>query len=227
MRGLSFLLVCASVFVISCSQPDSSIGQMCAVSSDCGSQATCVFGACVEDDFFEEDTPEGAPQGGGGTAIELESSCFELPISPYQITGYHHGDPVGGGKLHAGDDCYGSADTPVRASYQGTVYFAGEAGSWGGLVEIEHRSPVDDSTFYTIYGHLDAAALVVSKGQQVKGGDPLGVLGTSEENGHWPEHLHFSVYTGVHPAGNVLRGHVTDLAGYQDPIPWLLDNCPG
>jgi hypothetical protein len=227
MRDLGYMFVCASLLIISCNQPESSIGQLCEVSRDCGSEAACVFGACVEDDFFEENSPEGAPHGGGGTAIELESSCFQLPITPYQITGYHHGASVGGGKVHAGDDCYGPADTQVRASYEGTVYFAGEAGSWGGLVEIEHRSPIDDSTFYTIYGHLDAATLMVSLGQQVKNSDPLGVLGTRAENGNWDEHLHFSVYTGVHPANNVLRGHVTDLAGYQDPIPWLLDNCPG
>lgn len=229
MKFSDKILLCVPAIVVSCNSSDLggiAIGGVCEEPSDCAADAVCILGYCVEDDYFPEGSPEGDQNGGGGTEVTLESACFQLPIAPYQVTGYKFGDPVGGGHYHAGDDCKGSAGTPIHAVYGGTVKFADKAGTWGGMVTLEHKHPVDDSTFYTIYGHMKPNELSVSQGQTVATGDQVGVLGTKAENGGWPEHLHFSIYTGIYPAKNVLGGWVANLTGYQDPVPWLTDNCP-
>jgi len=204
---------------------DTSADETCG-GDTCADDEVCINDECVEDDFLQGDY-EGEPQGsGGGTAIDdLGSTCYELPILPYQVTGYAHTDSVGSGLVHAGDDCNGDAGTAIYSIYEGTVYYAGDAGSWGGLVEVQHTNPLDGTTFYSLYGHLQPSTLQVSAGQVINAGDQLGVLGTSSENGGWAEHLHFSIFTGEHPASGVLKGHVTSLEGYEDPIPWLTANC--
>ncbi|MCY1064926.1 M23 family metallopeptidase [Nannocystis sp. RBIL2] len=224
---MNSLLVWLPVLVAACNSADSGVvlGGPCEAANDCASPGVCVYGVCVEDDFFQEGSLEGEPHGGGGTDIEFMSDCYQLPAVPYQLVGYHHGSPVGGGFYHAGDDVKGAAGTSIYSVYEGTVKSAGKVSSWGGLVEIEHTNPVDDSTFYSIYGHLRPSSILVSVGQKVAAGQELGVLGTQQENGGWIPHLHFSIYTGVYPAQGVLKGHLASLAGYQDPIPWLKDNC--
>jgi hypothetical protein len=217
------MVTAAAIF--SCKGDDVVLG-VCEMTDDCPSGTVCAFGLCIVDDFFQGGSQEGAPQPGGGTAVMLDSSCYQLPVDPYKITGYHHGSSVGGGKVHAGDDVNGAAGTPVYAIYDGVVHYADAAGTWGGLVEISHINPTNAATFYSLYGHLNAPGLQVSQGQVVSKGQLLGYLGNYAENGGWAEHLHFSIYTGVHPQNGVLAGHVASLAGYENPIPWLEMNCP-
>jgi hypothetical protein len=198
-------------------------GTSCDDHGDCDAGYICVFGECIFDDFFAEDSEEGEIHGsGGGTGVELsDENCFSLPLTTYQVTGYSHGDTVKSGKLHAGNDCNGSSDTPVYAIYDGIVYYADYAGTWGTLIEVRHTSP-DGIEFFTVYGHLGLSDLLVEAGDTVTKGQALGYLGTTSENGGYDEHLHFSIYTGEHPSGSsLLRGHVESLEGYEDPIPWM------
>jgi len=66
----------------------------------------------------------------------------------------------------------------VRASLKGEVVYINlrpDKSNYGRYVVIRHRFPDGDG--YTIYGHL--ASVSASVGQEVKQGDPLGVLGYS------------------------------------------------
>lgn len=177
-------------------------------------------GSSGGDDYFVAGSAEGEPQAGGGTEVTLAAStCFALPTAVYAIGGYHHGDPVGAGRVHAGDDVTAPAGTEVRAIWEGTIRFAAKASTWGYLVEIDHIAP-DGTPFISLYGHLDPN-LSVAAGSYVPTGQVLGTTGTKAVNGGWSPHLHYSIFTGTHPASGVLQGHVVSLNGYEDPIPWM------
>src|SRR5690349_17452867 len=139
-------IMAAALCALGCAQgKDTAL--MCESTKDCQDGSICLFDYCIEDDFFAQESQEGLPRPGGGTDVVLDSNCYVLPLNTYQNTGYHHGESVGAGKYHAGDDVHGSAGTSVYATYEGTIHFSGHAGSWGGLIEIEHENPVDGSTF--------------------------------------------------------------------------------
>jgi 4-aminobutyrate aminotransferase-like enzyme len=52
----------------------------------------------------------------------------------------------------------------------------------------------DGRTFFTLYGHLSLDSLDrLAVGQAVRRGEPFARVGTSDENGGWPPHVHFQV----------------------------------
>jgi hypothetical protein len=174
-------------------------------------------------DYHVTGSMEGETTDGGGDELTLGAGlCVRLPLSPYQVTGYHHGDPVGGGRVHGGDDVNAGVGTRVYAVWNGQVVTARRISTWGTLVEIRHTAP-DGTAFHSIYGHLREAGLAVRPGQMVRTGDLLGSIGARSENGGWAPHLHFAVFTGSYPATGVLKGHVlpSELPSYPDPVPFL------
>lgn len=88
---------------------------------------------------------------------------------------------------HNGIDVRARKGTPVQASGDGKVVFAGYRGSYGKLVEIEHAHGV-----VTRYAHLDKFA--IKKGQQVQAGQKIGSVGTTGRV--TGPHLHFEVLVG-------------------------------
>jgi len=94
-------------------------------------------------------------------------------------------DPFDGrSRFHAGIDIPGTAGSPVFASAAGTVIFAGSAGGYGRMVEIDHGNGMR-----TRYGHL--ARLLVTPGARVAQGEIVGRMGsTGRSTG---THLHFEV----------------------------------
>jgi murein DD-endopeptidase MepM/ murein hydrolase activator NlpD len=98
--------------------------------------------------------------------------------------GYRH-DPLGAGhRFHGGIDIPGPAGAPVLASAAGVVTFAGRAGGYGRMVEIDHGGGLR-----TRYAHL--AELLVSAGTQVPTGWTVGRMGSSGRS--TGTHLHFEV----------------------------------
>ena len=97
--------------------------------------------------------------------------------------------------IHLGIDYWLPAETAVHAILDGEVVLAvNDAGNkeYGGLVILKHQ--IDGWLFYTLYGHLSVASATKNKrGQQLKKGDKIGVLGNTTENGNWAPHLHFQV----------------------------------
>lgn len=87
-------------------------------------------------------------------------------------------------KFHAGLDIAAPKGTPIGASAEGIVTFAGWRKGYGNLVIIEHP---DGRT--TRYGH--AAKLFVNEGDIVSAGQPIASVGsTGKSTG---PHLHFEV----------------------------------
>jgi len=120
---------------------------------------------------------------------------------------YRYGNTQGGLlDTHHGVEFVNPQGTPVLAAADGVVVVAGTdyqtayadfPAFYGNLVVIEHQFPDAQlsnypSPIYTLYGHLSEVKVEV--GQQVKVGDPIGLVGfTGTAVG---EHLHFEVRLG-------------------------------
>lgn len=98
-------------------------------------------------------------------------------------------------RLHLGIDIWGEALTPVMAPLDGMVHsfaFHGSFGNYGTTIILQHQ--IDAFSFYTLYGHLNLAALKnLSVNQTIKKGTPFAAFGIPSENGYWPPHLHFQI----------------------------------
>ena len=93
-------------------------------------------------------------------------------------------------RLHAGQDWGGSRGTPIRATADGTVTFAGRQSGYGNIIIIQH-----DFGFETRYAHL--SSISVSVGQRVSRGDRIGGMGnTGRSTG---THLHYEIRVGGNP----------------------------
>ena len=99
-------------------------------------------------------------------------------------------DPFDGtNAFHPGLDFAGAAGTRVLAAADGVVSHAGPDGGYGRLVEITHGNG-----YVTRYAHN--AKLLVQRGETVKRGDPIALMGsTGRSTG---THLHFEVLRDGH-----------------------------
>lgn len=85
---------------------------------------------------------------------------------------------------HTGVDYAAARGTPVRATADGSVAFAGDRGGYGNLVEVQHPNG-----YSTRYAHLSRVA--VAPHQEVSRGDVVGYVGmTGLATG---PHLHYEV----------------------------------
>lgn len=88
------------------------------------------------------------------------------------------------GRLHGGIDIAVGIGTPIAASDNGKVIFAGECGSYGLLVKIDHNNG-----YVTYYAHCDS--LNVNVGDCVEKGDTIAYSGNTG-NSTGP-HCHFEI----------------------------------
>lgn len=88
--------------------------------------------------------------------------------------------------FHSGIDLLAMVDTPVQSVADGVVAYAGEQGSYGKLVIINHGNGLQ-----TRYAHL--GKIKVTQGQQIQAGSQIGLVGTSGEPTGKEPHLHFEV----------------------------------
>lgn len=94
-------------------------------------------------------------------------------------------DPVYGGyATHDGVDIANDYGTPIEATAAGVVSFAGVAGGYGELVEINHGNG-----FVTRYGH--ASVLLVSEGMKITKGQTIALMGSSGKS--TGSHTHYEV----------------------------------
>jgi len=104
--------------------------------------------------------------------------------------------------MHKGVDWAAPTGTPVRAAYDGTLAFAGDAGGYGNLIKLSHPGGAE-----TRYAHLSRFADGVAPGQQVKAGAMIGYVGTTGRS--TGPHLHFEFYrngTAIDPLEPELAG---------------------
>jgi murein DD-endopeptidase MepM/ murein hydrolase activator NlpD len=102
-------------------------------------------------------------------------------------------DPVTGGReLHGGTD-YAAADgTPILATADGKVVFAGPSSGFGNLIVIEHT--VDGQPVASYYGHMWDTGIHVAVGDTVTAGQHIGDVGSNGKS--TGPHLHFEIHPG-------------------------------
>ncbi|WDL69474.1 peptidoglycan DD-metalloendopeptidase family protein [Helicobacter winghamensis] len=107
-------------------------------------------------------------------------------ISSHFSMGRKH--PILGYKRpHLGTDYAAPRHTPIRASGNGKVIFAGTKGGYGRTVIIQH-----DNGYRTLYAHMHKIERGIRAGSQVKQGRKIGTVGsTGLSTG---PHLHFGLY---------------------------------
>jgi murein DD-endopeptidase MepM/ murein hydrolase activator NlpD len=139
---------------------------------------TAAFSRYVFDVLGREDTRIGIGRHGEDRTIYARSGLF---------------DGQEARTVHLGIDLWAKAATPVLAALAGTVHSTADNdrfGDYGPTIILEHH--LEGETFYTLYGHLDRDSLgVIGPGTRVSAGEMIARIGTEEENGQWPPHLHF------------------------------------
>jgi murein DD-endopeptidase MepM/ murein hydrolase activator NlpD len=93
--------------------------------------------------------------------------------------------PISGSwKAHKGVDFAAANGTPIRASGDGVVDFAGVQGGYGNFVTIKHWA-----NYTTAYAHMSRFATGIRKGSKVSQGDVIGYVGSTG----WSTgaHLHY------------------------------------
>ena len=137
--------------------------------------------------------------GSSGGSVTSYGGRFLWPtIGANSVSSYYGKRSLGG--WHGGMDIVRpggrSTGLTVVAAESGTVTLAKLNGAYGYCVMINHGNGI-----VTLYGHMQAGSLMVSAGQQVSRGQPIGRIG-STGNVTGP-HLHFEVRvngTKVNPA---------------------------
>ncbi|MFJ8251660.1 peptidoglycan DD-metalloendopeptidase family protein [Streptomyces sp. NPDC094466] len=131
-------------------------------------------------------------EGSGGSArtgsSEATGSGWSAPLASANVTTQYRASGASWSSgYHTGSDFQAASGTPVLAIGPGTVVSAGNSGSYGNEVVIQHEDGM-----YSQYAHQ--SSLNVSVGQTVTGGQQIGLSG-STGNSTGP-HLHFEVRTG-------------------------------
>ena len=113
------------------------------------------------------------------------------------------------GTFHYGIDMAAPEGTPFYAAGDGTVVEAGPMSGFGNAIMVKHA----DGTI-TVYGHEEK--LLVHKGEKVKAGQLIGLVGSEGESTGY--HLHFEIRVGSENGDKVdpvdwLRDHGIDLTG--------------
>lgn len=113
------------------------------------------------------------------------------------------------GHMHKGNDLVGQS--AILAAGSGKVIHAGLYGGYGYAVIIDHGGGIK-----TLYAHM--SSLKVSKGQTVKTGDQVGVMGGTGVNGavQYAVHLHFEIRVGDANNGYGTPTSANPYFGYSD-----------
>ncbi|MFF0057664.1 peptidoglycan DD-metalloendopeptidase family protein [Streptomyces microflavus] len=139
---------------------------------------------------------------------EANGSGWSAPLASANVTTQYRASGASWSSgYHTGSDFQAASGTPVLAIGPGTVVSAGNSGSYGNEVVIQHEDGM-----YSQYAHQ--SSLNVSVGQTVTGGQQIGLSG-STGNSTGP-HLHFEVRTGPSYGSDVdpiayLRQHGVSL----------------
>lgn len=124
--------------------------------------------------------------------------------------------------LHLGVDLGVPAGVAVQSPLNAVIYSVknnDHQGDYGPTVILQHHT--EQGIFYTLYGHLGQDCLSLTVGQTLQAGEVFAHIGTPQENGGWPPHLHFQIVID-------LEGKIGDYPGVVDPqnAEHFLRNCP-
>jgi len=94
---------------------------------------------------------------------------------------------LGYSRMHTGTDFAAPRGTPIYASGNGTVAFAGRKGGYGNYIKIRHNG-----SYATAYAHMKGFAKGIKRGARVRQGQTIGYVGsTGRSTG---PHLHYEVH---------------------------------
>ena len=97
--------------------------------------------------------------------------------------------------IHMGIDIGAPVGTPVKSFYDGEIFllkYNDQKLDYGYTMITRHR--FKDQNVYALYGHLSNSSIKNKKiGQKIHSGEVLAYLGSKEENGGWPPHVHFQL----------------------------------
>ena len=125
-------------------------------------------------------------------AIAVTPSGLAVPVAgilPQRLSDTFSASRAGG-RVHNAIDIMAPRGTPVVAAADGIVerlHFS----QGGGGITVYVRSPDRAWTYY--YAHLDAYAPGLHEGQQVRRGDPIGLVGSTGNAAAAGPHLHFAI----------------------------------
>ena len=136
--------------------------------------------------YFDKKKVEGHYDKNGKSA---KKALMKTPINGARLSSAYgmRKHPISGfNKMHQGTDFAAPKGTPVMASGDGKIIRARWCGGGGNCVKIRHNS-----TYTTIYAHLDKFAAGIKEGVRVKQGRTIGYVGsTGMSTG---PHLHYEV----------------------------------
>ncbi len=126
-------------------------------------------------------------------------------------------------RLHLGIDIWGPAGTPIYAFMGGRIHsfaFNNRPGDYGATLILLHQ--LDGFAFHTLYGHISLKDIETITGSQyVIRGQQIAHIGTPEENGQWPPHLHFQIIIDM----ELKQGDYPGVCKYAERERYLA-NCP-
>ncbi|OIP84989.1 MAG: peptidase M23, partial [Rhodobacterales bacterium CG2_30_65_12] len=120
--------------------------------------------------------------------IAAEKLPFGMPVK----SSFRYTSPFGQrwGRLHAGVDMAAPSGTPIYATADGVVTYAGWLSGYGRIIKVQHAFGIE-----TRYPHL--SKIRVEKGQRVSLGERIGDMGNSGRS--TGPHLHYEVRVGGKP----------------------------
>ena len=119
----------------------------------------------------------------------VEKALMKTPINGARLSssfGMRKHPILGFNKMHRGTDFAAKKGTPIMASGGGTIVLAKWCGGGGNCIKIKHNS-----TYETIYAHMESFAKGMKSGKKIKQGQIIGYVGsTGQSTG---PHLHYEV----------------------------------
>lgn len=107
----------------------------------------------------------------------------------------HFGNDENARSIHLGIDIWSPAGTLLFAPFDSRVHsfqINDNFGDYGPTIILQHN--IEGQTFHSLYGHLSKDSLEgLEQGMPISKGEQFASLGSENENGNWPPHLHFQI----------------------------------
>ena len=136
---------------------------------------------------------------------EMKSAAVSVGVGRYDEARLLYTSPLFGANknptherrtIHLGIDLFAEPRAMLYAPLDGVVHaFANNTAplDYGPVVILQHEFG-DGEIFFTLYGHLSSDTLEKLKtGQHIARGETFARIGTANENGGWPPHVHFQI----------------------------------
>ncbi len=141
-------------------------------------------------------TPPGGEAGWfDGDGRSIKRALLRTPVDAARVSsgfGFRIHPILGFAKLHKGTDFAAPTGTPIFASGDATVEFAGPKGPNGNFVKLRHANGWE-----TLYLHMNAFAPGIAAGGHVAQGQEIGQVGTTGRS--TGPHLHYELHVAGEP----------------------------